>query len=103
MTMGDASFFSTPRLPDFPTPSGAEHADRLPCAPRHIRIGDAGGAGMTDDIRRIAVVGAGLMGHGIALEFAAFGFAVALHDRDPGQLARARDRIGEGLARLRDL
>jgi 3-hydroxyacyl-CoA dehydrogenase len=58
---------------------------------------------MTDDIRRIAVVGAGLMGHGIALEFAAFGFAVALHDRDPGQLARARDHIGEGLARLRDL
>ncbi len=58
---------------------------------------------MTNDIRRIAVIGAGLMGHGIALEFAAFGYDVALHDRDAGQLARAQADIPIGLDRLRDL
>jgi 3-hydroxyacyl-CoA dehydrogenase len=51
-------------------------------------------------VRRIAVIGAGTMGHGIALEFAAFGYDVALHDRDPGQLERARHGIAEGLDRL---
>lgn len=53
-----------------------------------------------DDIRQIAVIGAGTMGHGIALEFAAYGYDVALHDRDPAQLARAETGIAEGLARL---
>ena len=52
------------------------------------------------EIRRIAVVGAGLMGHGIALEFAAHGYDVQLHDRDAAQLAAAGTRIDEGLARL---
>jgi 3-hydroxybutyryl-CoA dehydrogenase len=51
-------------------------------------------------IQRIAVVGAGLMGHGIALELAAYGFAVQLHDRDQAQLDRAREGIATGLARL---
>lgn len=51
-------------------------------------------------IERIAVVGAGLMGHGIALEFAANGYAVTLHDQSEAQLARARESIAEGLARL---
>ena len=51
-------------------------------------------------MQRIAVVGAGLMGHGIALEFAAHSYDVFLHDRDEGQLARARGGIAEGLARL---
>ena len=46
-----------------------------------------------NDIQRIAVVGAGLMGHGIALELAAHGFTVQLHDRDQAQLDRARDGI----------
>jgi 3-hydroxybutyryl-CoA dehydrogenase len=54
----------------------------------------------TSGMQRIAVVGAGLMGHGIALEFAAHGYDVSLHDRDPGQLTRARTGIAEGLARL---
>ena len=53
-----------------------------------------------NDIQRIAVVGAGLMGHGIALEFAAHGFTVQLHDRDQAQLDRARDGFAYGLARL---
>ena len=52
------------------------------------------------DIQSIAVVGAGLMGHGIALEFAAYGFTVHLHDRDQVQLDRARNGITHGLARL---
>jgi len=51
-------------------------------------------------IQRIAVVGAGLMGHGIALELAAHGYDIALHDRDPSQLERARGSIADGLARL---
>jgi 3-hydroxybutyryl-CoA dehydrogenase len=52
------------------------------------------------EIERITVVGAGLMGHGIALEFAANGYAVTLHDQSEAQLARARESIAEGLARL---
>jgi 3-hydroxybutyryl-CoA dehydrogenase len=57
----------------------------------------------TSSIQRIAVVGAGLMGHGIALELAAHGFDIALHDRDQSQLERARAGITEGLARLVDI
>jgi 3-hydroxybutyryl-CoA dehydrogenase len=53
-----------------------------------------------NDIQRVAVIGAGLMGHGIALELAAHGFTVQLHDRDQVQLDRARDGITNGLARL---
>jgi 3-hydroxybutyryl-CoA dehydrogenase len=53
-----------------------------------------------NDIQRITVVGAGLMGHGIALELAAHGFSVQLHDRDQVQLERARDGIAIGLSRL---
>ena len=53
-----------------------------------------------NDIQCVTVVGAGLMGHGIALELAAHGFAVRLHDRDQAQLDRAQDGIANGLARL---
>ncbi len=49
---------------------------------------------------RIAVIGAGLMGHGIAQVFALAGHDVALTDAHAPTLARARDRI---LANLRDL
>lgn len=54
-------------------------------------------------IQRIAVLGAGLMGHGIALEFAAYGYDVALYDSNPAQLAQAPVRIEEGLALLAEL
>jgi 3-hydroxyacyl-CoA dehydrogenase len=54
----------------------------------------------TSDIQRIAVIGAGLMGHGIALEFAANGYPVTLHDQSATQLAQAPARIAEGLDRL---
>ena len=49
---------------------------------------------------RIAIIGAGLMGHGIAQVFLAAGHPVALHDPDPGALASAPERIA---ANLRDL
>lgn len=54
----------------------------------------------TPPIRRIAVVGAGLMGHGIALEFAASGFDVRLQDQNALQLAKAEASIAEGLSRM---
>ena len=54
------------------------------------------------DITRIAVIGAGLMGHGIALELAAHGYDVRLHDSDPEQLARAEQRVAASLQLLRD-
>jgi 3-hydroxybutyryl-CoA dehydrogenase len=42
---------------------------------------------------RIAVIGAGLMGHGIAQIFAAAGHQVALHDPDAKILGSTKDRI----------
>src|SRR5689334_18383109 len=52
------------------------------------------------DIERIAVIGAGLMGHGIALELAAHGYDVRLHDQDQARLERVQEPVAEGLARL---
>ena len=53
-----------------------------------------------DDIRRIAVVGGGLMGSGIAQEFAAAGYDVALQDIDEDQLQTAVMRMRENLTLL---
>jgi 3-hydroxybutyryl-CoA dehydrogenase len=54
-----------------------------------------------DDVRKVAVIGgAGLMGHGIALEFALAGFHVALNDVDEDALNRGWDRIHESLQLL---
>jgi 3-hydroxyacyl-CoA dehydrogenase len=44
---------------------------------------------VVDDIQRIAVVGAGLMGHGIAQEFALAGYQVSLHSRTNASLVAA--------------
>ncbi len=49
---------------------------------------------------KIAVIGAGLMGHGIAQLFAARGHDVSLMDIDGGRLARARDDMRGNLAVL---
>jgi len=49
---------------------------------------------------RIAVIGAGLMGHGIAQVFALAGHDVAIYDAFAASLATVKDRI---LANLRDL
>ena len=50
-------------------------------------------------LERIAVIGAGTMGHGIAQVAAQAGLEVALCDASETILARAVERIGEGLER----
>ncbi|TAK23227.1 MAG: 3-hydroxyacyl-CoA dehydrogenase family protein [Chloroflexota bacterium] len=54
---------------------------------------------MSNEIQRITIVGAGLMGHGIAQVFALSGRAVTLTDMAAAALPRARD----GIARMLDL
>ena len=49
---------------------------------------------------RISVIGAGLMGHGIAQVFAAAGHEVDITDPAPAALASVRDRIAANLADL---
>ena len=53
-----------------------------------------------NSINTIAVIGAGLMGHGIAQEFAVAGFSVYLHDITEEQLAVAYMQIEQNLALL---
>jgi len=53
-----------------------------------------------DEIRHIAVVGAGLMGHGIAQEFALAGYEVHLHSRREESLQTALKNIQANLERL---
>ena len=48
-------------------------------------------------ISQIAVIGAGLMGHGIAQEFASAGYRVRLHDVTNEQLEIARTQIEQNL------
>ena len=55
------------------------------------------------DIRSVAVIGAGLMGHGIAIEFARAGYDVRLHSRSEESLDRAKGMIRDSLERLRGL
>src|SRR5215470_14479684 len=50
--------------------------------------------------RRIAVIGSGTMGSGIAQVFAQSGFHVTLHDVSPPALDRARDGIEKSLAKF---
>ncbi|MBS0474125.1 MAG: 3-hydroxyacyl-CoA dehydrogenase family protein [Proteobacteria bacterium] len=50
--------------------------------------------------QHIAVVGAGLMGHGIAQVFAAAGHTVTVHDRSTEALTTLRQRIGQNLTDL---
>jgi 3-hydroxybutyryl-CoA dehydrogenase len=49
---------------------------------------------------RIAIVGAGLMGHGLAQVFAAAGHAVTITDARPDTLTTVRERIAANLADL---
>ncbi len=49
------------------------------------------------EIERIAVIGAGTMGHGIAQTAAAAGYAVRLFDVDPGAIARGLAAVEAGL------
>ena len=54
----------------------------------------------TKDIRHIAVIGAGLMGHSIAQEFAVSGYRVSLNDMSEERLDHARERIRQNLEML---
>ncbi len=56
-----------------------------------------------DDIHSIAVVGAGLMGHGIAQEFALAGYAVHLHDLSDEKLRQAAAAMQANLQLLADI
>jgi 3-hydroxybutyryl-CoA dehydrogenase len=51
-------------------------------------------------VRRVGVIGAGTMGHGIAQVFAQAGFEVALQDVATASLDRARTGIEKGLGKL---
>ena len=53
-------------------------------------------------IEKVAVIGAGLMGHGIALEIAAAGYHVNLYDINEEILDTARKNIDYGLKKLVD-
>src|SRR5690349_16754091 len=53
-----------------------------------------------DKIRHIGVVGAGLMGHGIALEFALAGYEVVLVDQDDEKLQQAAAHVRANLQML---
>ena len=53
-----------------------------------------------EDVNRIAVVGAGLMGHGIALEFALAGYEVHLNSRNEASLRKGTQSIRDSLDRL---
>jgi 3-hydroxyacyl-CoA dehydrogenase len=53
-----------------------------------------------DEVKKIAVIGAGLMGHGIALEFAAYGRSVSIHDKSEELLGEAMQRARVGLVVL---
>ncbi|MEL6572212.1 MAG: 3-hydroxyacyl-CoA dehydrogenase NAD-binding domain-containing protein [Pseudomonadota bacterium] len=55
---------------------------------------------MTQQGQHIAVIGAGLMGHGIALTFARAGHRVSVTDPVPDMLATCPARIAESLALL---
>jgi len=48
----------------------------------------------------IGIVGAGVMGRGIAQVAAQAGFEVLMHDSQPGAAERARSTIGDTLARV---
>lgn len=48
---------------------------------------------IVDEIINIGILGAGLMGHGIAQVFAQAGYSVSIYDADKTILAKAKDRI----------
>ncbi len=51
----------------------------------------------------IGVIGAGLMGHGIAQDFASAGYSVVLHDIDQSRLSQARALIRQNLQTMAGL
>lgn len=55
-----------------------------------------------DRIDDVAVIGAGVMGHGIAIEFAEAGYSVALQDIDEEMLEQSREKVRWTLQTLAD-
>ena len=53
------------------------------------------------DIHRVAVLGAGMMGPGIALQFARAGYDVTLWGLDPADVGRGQEAFERSLADLR--
>ena len=56
-----------------------------------------------DQIRSIAVIGAGVMGHAIAQEFAVAGYDVRMTARSDESLARAMDHVRDNVERLQSM
>ncbi len=56
-----------------------------------------------EEIKAVGIVGAGLMGHGIAQVFGMKGYRVNLYDKDPGILKDAPGKIRENLQLFLDL
>ena len=56
-----------------------------------------------DDISRIGVIGAGLMGHGIALNFALGGFDVYLNDTTDESLEKALENVDTSLGTMKSV
>ena len=56
-----------------------------------------------EDIKRVTVVGAGLMGHGIALQFALGGYDVMLNDVSEGKLEQALGNVKTNLTLLQGM
>ncbi|MEL6316828.1 MAG: 3-hydroxyacyl-CoA dehydrogenase NAD-binding domain-containing protein, partial [Pseudomonadota bacterium] len=54
---------------------------------------------LPEEVRTVAVIGAGQMGNGIAHVFALAGYAVKIHDRDPERLDAALALIGKNVDR----
>jgi 3-hydroxyacyl-CoA dehydrogenase len=50
-----------------------------------------------EEIKTVGIVGAGLMGHGIAQVFGIKGYRVNLYDKDPGILESASGKIRANL------
>lgn len=50
-----------------------------------------------EEIKAVGIVGAGLMGHGIAQVFGIKRYGVNLYDKDPGTLERAPEKIHANL------
>jgi 3-hydroxybutyryl-CoA dehydrogenase len=50
-----------------------------------------------DAVERVTIVGAGLMGHGIGLEFAVAGYPVVFHDVNDATLRKALERVERDL------
>jgi len=53
------------------------------------------------DIKNVAVIGAGLMGHGIAQEFAMAGYKVGINDLSEDLLNKAMDDVQRNLGMMK--